>query len=74
MKCYLNMLDTMGPWLLGENSNCITQLKTIIQPLKRTYLHRSVGHSADALEMLDDYLIGLLPENERVYNDSTIIW
>ena len=33
-----------------------------------------MGHSADAIEMLDDYLIGILPKKERMYNESTIIW
>ena len=28
---------------------------------------RSVGHSEDAVTMLEDYLIGELPENERMY-------
>ena len=31
---------------------------------------RSVGHSPDALEMLNDYLIGELPENEKMYRDG----
>ena len=28
---------------------------------------RSVGHSPDAMEMLSSYLIGVLPDNERLY-------
>ena len=32
-----------------------------------TIAFRSVGHSTDALSMLDKYLIGILPRNERLY-------
>ena len=32
-----------------------------------TLAFRSVGHSTDALTMLDNYLIGILPRNERLY-------
>ena len=33
--------------------------------------YRSVGHSTEANEMLRDYLIGKLPENERLWNKIT---
>lgn len=36
---------------------------------------RSVGHSPDALEMLEQFLIGVLPEHERMYRaDSDFSW
>lgn len=31
---------------------------------------RSVGHSADAAEMLRPYLIGILPPRERMYSGA----
>ena len=31
---------------------------------------RSVGHSQDALKMLDKYLVGILPKDERMWNDT----
>lgn len=34
-----------------------------------TLAFRSVGHSADALEMLNDYLIGRLPKSQRLYKN-----
>ena len=30
---------------------------------------RSVGHSTDAMTMLDQYLIGILPRSERLYDN-----
>lgn len=38
-----------------------------------TTAFRSVGHSTDALPMLDRYLIGVLPSNERLY-DNKLRW
>ncbi len=34
-----------------------------------TVAFRSVGHSTDALEMLNDYLIGILPKRERIWEN-----
>ena len=38
-----------------------------------TLAFRSVGHSSDAMNMLDKYLIGILPKNERLY-DNRLRW
>jgi len=36
---------------------------------------RGVGHSADALEMLSECLIGILPEEERLFReDAAFSW
>ena len=35
-----------------------------------TRAFRSVGHSTDALTMLDNYIIGILPRNERLYTNK----
>ena len=39
-----------------------------------TIAFRSVGHSTDALSMLDKYLIGILPRNERLYVNRLRWW
>ena len=31
---------------------------------------RGVGHSPDAMEMLNKYLIGILPPKERIYQSQ----
>ena len=36
--------------------------------LDATIAFQGVGHSQDAIEMMEDYLTGILPKSERVYN------
>lgn len=38
-----------------------------------TVAFRSAGHSTDAFTMLNEYLIGILPKNERIY-ENRIRW
>ena len=33
---------------------------------------RSVGHSEAALKMLDKYLVGILPKDERMWNSPSL--
>ena len=42
-----------------------------------TMAFQGVGHSQDAIEMMEEYLIGILPKSERAYNSGsgwTEIW
>ena len=32
-----------------------------------TLAFKGVGHSSHALKMMDDYLIGILPESQKLY-------
>ena len=38
--------------------------------LDATIAFQGVGHSPDAIEMMEDYLIGILPKSERAYNNG----
>lgn len=45
--------------------------------LDATVAFQGVGHSADALEMMEPFLIGVLPKSERAYfteNGWTEMW
>ena len=45
--------------------------------LDATVAFQGVGHSRDAIEMMEEYLIGILPKSERAYNSGngwTEIW
>ena len=45
--------------------------------LDATVAFQGVGHSQDAIEMMEEYLIGILPRSERAYysgNGWTEIW
>ena len=45
--------------------------------LDATIAFQGVGHSPDAIEMMADYLIGILPMSERAYKNGdgwTAIW
>lgn len=37
-----------------------------------TIAFRSVGHSEDAIEMLDEFLIGSLVKNQRAFRKSAV--
>ena len=39
-----------------------------------TVAFRSAGHSTDAFTMLNEYLIGILPKNERIYENRIRWW
>jgi hypothetical protein len=35
-----------------------------------TLAFRGVGHSTGALKMMDNYLIGILPESQRIFQNK----
>lgn len=39
-----------------------------------TFAFRGAGHSAEAVEMLKKYEIGILPMEERLYRHETLIF
>ena len=38
--------------------------------LDATIAFQGVGHSQDAIEMMEEYLIGILPMSERAYQNG----
>ena len=52
-----------GAWIIQENLG-----------YDATTAFKSTGHSQDAFEMLNDYLIGILPKHDRLYDNDRLRW